>query len=85
MAKIGKLGRAPVFRETRQYIADLGRWLAEDAYVSPTAPPRSPAEHQMRGRRLDPKLPAEQIARAGHIVGTLGDELVAAEAAPPIV
>jgi hypothetical protein len=85
VARIGKYGRAPVFKATRQYIAELGRALAEGAYLSATASARSLAEDEMRRRGLDPKLPSEQIARAGHIIGRLGDELAVAEAAPPIV
>lgn len=85
VAKIGRLGRGPVFTATREYIADLGRTLGDDAYLSPVGEPRTAAERQMRDRGLDPKLPAEQIASAGHIIGRLGDELTEAEAAPPIV
>jgi len=82
---IGKYGRAPVFSATREYLADLGRKLADHAYLSPTAEPRSLAERQMRDRALDPKLPSHQIARAGHVIGRLGDELAEAEGAPLIV
>src|SRR4051812_21888474 len=82
VAKIGRFGRAPVFKATPEYIADIGRALADDAYVSPVAESRSNAEQGIRDRGLDPKLPSEQIARAGHIIGRLGDELADAEAAP---
>jgi hypothetical protein len=83
--QIGKYGRAPVFRATREYVADIGRELGDNAYLSPTAEPPSLGERQMRDRGLDPKLPSDQIAKAGHIIGRLGDELAEAEAASPIV
>jgi hypothetical protein len=76
VAQFGKNGRGAVFRATRMYIADLGREIGEKAWLSPTAP--SP----LREKGLDPKLPADQIARAGHIIGRLADELRAAEDQP---
>jgi hypothetical protein len=79
VAKIGKFGRSPVLKASRQYVAELGRRIAEEAWLSPTAPRR------LRDYGLDPKLPSDQIARAGHIIGRLGDELSRAEGASPII
>lgn len=57
--EVGKYARAPVFQATREYIALLGKELADNAWISPIA------GHPLQGSGLDPKLPAEQMASAG--------------------
>lgn len=73
--EVGKLARAPVFKATREYIALLGKELADSAWISPTA------GHPMQGSGLDPKLPPEQMASAGEVIAQLGRELANAEMA----
>jgi hypothetical protein len=64
-----------VFKATREYIALLGKELADNAWISPTA------SHPLQGSGLDPKLPAEQMARAGEVIAQLARELADAEMA----
>jgi hypothetical protein len=73
---VAKNARAPVFKATRQYFAALGANLAEGSWISPTA------DHPLKSSGLDPKLPAEHIARAGEGIARLAHELADAEMAP---
>jgi hypothetical protein len=73
--QVGKLARAPVFRATREYLALLGKELADNAWINPAA------DHPLHGSGLDPKLPAEQMASAGEVIAQLARELADAEMA----
>jgi hypothetical protein len=50
---------APVFQATHQYFELLGKELAENAWISPTA------DHPLKGSRLDPKLPLNRSRKQG--------------------
>lgn len=65
--RAGPFSRGYVLRETRQYIAKVGEGLAKGAWISPIASKQNPG--------VDPKLPAEEIERAGHVLAKLGCEL----------